>query len=96
MPGRAPSHRQLCQRMSLNGKMKTLNIVGSTANVTGLALWCYGYYVGGAPPIVNWPSIAPTWISEFLPNIEAELGMLLMCLAAGPLLWVSIRQNSGQ
>jgi len=30
------------------------NIVGWTANVTGLALWCYGYYVGGAPPIVNW------------------------------------------
>ena len=76
--------------------MKTLNIVGWSANVIGLALWCYGYYVGGSPPIVDWSSISPTWISTFMPNIEAELGMLLMCLATVPLLWISIMQNSGR
>ena len=75
--------------------MNALNIFGWCANVIGLALWFYGYFVGGTPSIVDWPRISPTWISEFMPNIEAELGMLLMCLGAVPMIWISIRQNSG-
>ena len=74
--------------------VKALNIAGWAAYVLGSALWCYGYFVGGTPSIVDWPSISPTWISTFVPNIEAEAGMLLMCLGMLPQIWIAIRVSS--
>jgi hypothetical protein len=61
--------------------------VGWAASIAGLALWAYGYFVGDRPPFVPWPSLVPHWISEWLPNMESEIGMLLLVFGSLPLYW---------
>ena len=76
--------------------MSILNIVGWSGYVAGGGLWLYGYLVTGTQALVNWASISPTWVAEFMPNLEAELGMLVMCIAMVPLFWNATKQHSAQ
>jgi len=46
----------------------------------GAALWVYGYFVVGHPAIFDWPTFTPHWISDFIPNLESEIG-LVVCVA---------------
>ena len=59
----------------------------------GFAAWGYGDFVTGHPPIVDWPSLAPNWIAEFIPNLEAEIGLIIMILAMIPAYWRSNRAS---
>lgn len=61
--------------------------IGWIVELTGTALWLYGYFATGNPPLVNWPAIAPWWISHNLPNIESEIGMALVLAGMVPLYW---------
>ena len=54
--------------------MGILSIVGWIGYVAGGLLWLYGYLVTGTKALVDWASISPTWVAEFMPNLEAELG----------------------
>jgi hypothetical protein len=45
----------------------------------GMALWLYGYFAIGHPSIVDWRAHTPWWIADFLPNIESEVAMALVC-----------------
>ena len=69
--------------------MSRLNMVGWALMTLGFALWGYGYLVTGHAPIVDWPNLAPSWIAEFIPNIEAEIGLVVMFLAMIPAYWKS-------
>jgi hypothetical protein len=53
----------------------------------GTVLWCYGYFTVGHPPIIDWRAISPWWIAEFLPNVESEIGMVLMFAGMVPIYW---------
>ena len=57
--------------------------------LAGTALWLYGYFTSGHPPLFNWHSDAPWWIADYLPNVESEIGMALMLAAMVPIYWPS-------
>jgi hypothetical protein len=44
----------------------------------GFAIWLFGYLSGGHAPYFDWNAATPWWISSFVPNLEAELGLALM------------------
>jgi hypothetical protein len=67
--------------------MKTRIIVGWIVMLIGTALWVYGYFVTGHPTVVDWKADTPGWIAEFLPNIESEIGMVLVFIAMVPMYW---------
>jgi hypothetical protein len=62
-------------------------IIGWIISLAGLALWLYGYFVTGHPSLIDWHANAPWWIADYLPNIEAEVGMTLMLIAMVPMYW---------
>jgi hypothetical protein len=76
--------------------MGILGIVGWIGYVAGGLLWLYGYLVTGTKALVDWVSISPAWVAEFMPNLQAELGMLVMCIAMVPLFWNAVKQHSAQ
>ena len=62
-------------------------VLGWTTNLVGLALWLYGYLWGGNYTLINWDSTPARWIADFLPNIEAEIGMALMIVSMVLIYW---------
>jgi hypothetical protein len=62
-------------------------IVGWIVMWAGTALWCYGYFTTGHPSLIDWRATTPWWIADFLPNIESEIGFLLMLASMVPIYW---------
>jgi hypothetical protein len=62
-------------------------LFGWVLMLAGSALWVYGYFVTGHPALINWQTDAPKWVAEFLPNIESEIGMVLMFAGMVPTYW---------
>ena len=62
-------------------------IIGWLIELLGVAVWLYGYLSTGNPSIVDWPAIAPSWIADWLPNIQSEIGMTLMFAGMIPIYW---------
>ena len=67
--------------------MSRIVAAGWIIELAGTALWIYGYFVTGNPPLVDWQADAPWWIADFLPNIESEIGMVLALTAMVPIYW---------
>lgn len=64
--------------MSSEKKLKTIAYVLSAI---GTALYLYGYFAEGTSALINWPA----WASEYVPNVEAELGLVISFIALIPL-----------
>ena len=62
-------------------------ILGWIASLAGMALWLYGYLVTGHPSLIDWRADTPWWIADFLPNIESEIGMALVCVGSVLVYW---------
>jgi len=62
-------------------------VIGWAISLAGTALWIFGYFVTGHPSIVNWHAVTPWWIADFLPNIESEIGMVVMFAGMVPIYW---------
>ena len=73
--------------------MSSTVIAGWVISLLGMTLWIYGYLATGNPPLVNWSAITPSWISDFLPNIESEIGMALAFAGMIPIYWPSARHQ---
>ena len=67
--------------------MKKSFIVGYIVLLVGMAIWLYGYFVPGNPSLIDWRARTPWWIADFLPNIESEIGMVVMLLSIVPTYW---------
>jgi len=67
--------------------MSRTNLIGWGVMTAGLLVWAYGYFVIGHASIVDWKSAVPNWISEFLPNLESEIGTALMLSGTVPAYW---------
>ena len=50
----------------------------------GFAIWLFGYLSAGHAPLFDWNAGTPWWISSFVPNLEAELGLALMFALHSP------------
>ncbi len=64
-------------------------IVGWILLIIGTILWLYGYFVTGHSPLIDWQAHTPWWIADYLPNIEFEIGMVLVWLSMVPMYWPS-------
>jgi len=62
-------------------------IIGWVIQSAGVAVWLYGYFSTGNPSIVDWHAITPSWIADWLPNIQSEIGMTLMFAGMIPIYW---------
>jgi hypothetical protein len=62
-------------------------ISGWVATAVGMILWGYGYLSAGTPPLVTWSTYLPAWAADWLPNLEAEIGMVLLVLGSIPGYW---------
>jgi hypothetical protein len=60
-------------------RMSKSAIFGQIVSLIGAALWIFGYFATGHRPLINWQTYTPSWVAEFLPNFESEIGMVL-CL----------------
>jgi hypothetical protein len=66
-------------------------IVGWGISTAGMALWLYGYFITDTPPLIDWHAYTPWWIADFLPNIQSEIGMALICIGTALVYWPSQR-----
>jgi protein-S-isoprenylcysteine O-methyltransferase Ste14 len=69
-------------------------IIGWVVELVGTALWLYGYLATGNPSLIDWHASTPWWIADYLPNIESEIGMVLVFTGMLPIYWPS--QRNGQ
>ena len=67
--------------------MTKVVIIGWVIQSAGVAIWLYGYLSTGNPSIVDWHTITPLWIADWLPNIQSEIGMTLMFAGMIPIYW---------
>jgi hypothetical protein len=58
--------------------MPNAKSIGWAIYAAGFAIWCFGYLSAGHAPVFDWDVATPWWISSFVPNLEAELGLALM------------------
>jgi len=68
-------------------------IFGWAIYAVGFAIWLFGYLSAGHAPLFNWNAATPWWISSFVPNLEAELGMVLMFASMIPIYGRAVRGN---
>jgi hypothetical protein len=61
-------------------------IAGWIVELAGIILWTYGYFVIDTPSF-DWATHAPWWIADFLPNLESEIGMVLVLVGMVPIYW---------
>jgi hypothetical protein len=51
--------------------------IGWAIYAAGFAIWLFGYLSAGHAPLFDWEGATPWWVSSFVPNLEAELGLAL-------------------
>ena len=61
--------------------------IGWVIQSAGMVVCLYGYFSAGNPSIVDWHTITPSWIADWLPNIQSEFGMTLMFAGMIPIYW---------
>ena len=65
-----------------------IKAAGWLTYTAGLILWLYGYLsTQNIPPFFDWRNFSPWWIADFIPNVQAELGIALMVVGMIPIYW---------
>jgi hypothetical protein len=67
--------------------------IGWAIYAAGFVIWLFGYLSTGHAAIFDWDAASPWWISSFVPNLEAELGLALMFASMIPIYWREGRGN---
>jgi protein-S-isoprenylcysteine O-methyltransferase Ste14 len=66
-------------------------IIAWLISFAGMALWLYGYFATGNPSLIDWRADTPWWIADFLPNLESEIGLVLVCVGTVLSYWPARR-----
>ena len=72
-------------------KMAKAKNIGWAIYAAGFAIWLFGYLSAGHTPLFDWNAATPWWISSFIPNLEAELGLALMFASMIPIYGRAVR-----
>jgi hypothetical protein len=75
------------------GRIANAKIFGWVIYAAGFAIWLFGYLSAGHAPVFDWKGATPWWISSFVPNLEAELGLALMYASMIPIYGGAVRGN---
>ena len=73
-------------RKTVPGRIANAKNFGWAIYAAGFAIWLFGYLSAGHAPVFDWKVATPWWISSFVPNLEAELGLALMFASVLPTL----------
>jgi hypothetical protein len=73
-------------RKTVPGRIAKAKVFGWAIYCVGFAIWLFGYLSAGHAPVFDWNETTPWWISSFVPNLEAELGLALMFASMIPTL----------
>jgi hypothetical protein len=73
-------------RKPVRGRIANAKTFGWLIYAAGFAIWLFGYLSAGHAPVFDWNAATPWWISSFVPNLEAELGLALMFASMIPTL----------
>ncbi len=76
-------------------RIATAKSIGWASYAAGFAIWLFGYLSVGHAPLFDWKAATPWWISSFVPNLEAELGLALMFASMIPIYWREGRKLGG-
>lgn len=68
-------------------KFFTAAFVGWLLSLAGLGIWLLGYFLPGRAPLVDWQAIAPSFIADYLPSLEAEIGFAVMIVGSAVIYW---------
>jgi len=68
------------------GRIANAKSLGWAIYAVGFAIWLFGYLSPGHAAVFDWKAATPWWISSFVPNLEAELGLALMFASVIPTL----------
>jgi hypothetical protein len=79
----------------VRGRIANAESIGWTIYAAGFAIWLFGYLSAGHAPLFDWNAATPWWISSFVPNLEAELGLALMFASMIPIYWRAGRKLGG-
>ena len=74
------------------GRLANAKSIGWAIYAAGFVIWLFGYLSAGHASIFHWKA-TPWWISSFVPNLEAELGLALMLASVIPIYWRAVRGN---
>ena len=75
------------------GRLANAKSIGSAIYAAGFVIWLFGYLSAGHASIFHWDVATPWWISSFVPNLEAELGLALMFASVIPIYERAVRAN---
>ena len=75
------------------GRLANAKSIGWAIYAAGFVIWLFGYLSAGHASIFHWDVATPWWISSFVPNLEAELGLALMFASVIPIYWRAVRDN---
>jgi len=81
-------------RKPVRGRIANAKSFGWAIYAAGFAIWLFGYLSAGRAPLFDWNSDTPWWISSFVPNLEAELGLALMFASMIPIYWRVVRERA--
>ena len=70
--------------------MPNAKSIGWAIYAAGFVIWLFGYLSTGHASAFDWP----WWISSFVPNLEAELGLALMFASMIPIYWRAGRKRA--
>lgn len=62
-------------------------------HAVGFVIWLF-YLSAGHATLIDWNAVTPWWISTFIPNREAELGLVLMFASMIPIHWPAVRKRT--
>jgi hypothetical protein len=80
-------------RRSGLGWMANSKSIGWAIYVAGFVIWLFGYLSTGHAAAFDCDAAAPSWISSFVPNLEAESGLALMFASMIPIYWRAGRKR---
>jgi hypothetical protein len=75
------------------GRLANAKSIGWAIYAAGFAIWLFGYLSAGHAPLFAWKAATPWWISSFVPNLEAELGLALMFASVIAIYWHAVWDN---
>jgi hypothetical protein len=85
---RVSHHRNRCEV-----ELQTPKASAGRFNAAGFVIWLVGYLSAGHASIFHWDVATPWWISSFVPNLEAELGLALMFASVIPIYGRAVQGN---
>jgi hypothetical protein len=74
--------------------MANAKSIGWAIYAAGFVIWLFGYLSAGHVSIFHWDVFTPWWISSFVPNLEAELGLALMFASMIPIYGRAVRKRA--